>query len=121
MTDANTYDFGAGPVPAHRHRKGGGWVADTATVAETAYVGPHATVSGHAAVLDHAVVDGYASVHGRARVTGHAEISGLALVCGSAHVCGAVRDNAIVEGPVAAGITLDGDSIVTPDGAIWIE
>ena len=23
-----TYDFGAGPVAAHRHPNGGGWVAD---------------------------------------------------------------------------------------------
>jgi len=24
------FDFGAGPVPAHKHKNGGGWVADTA-------------------------------------------------------------------------------------------
>ena len=46
------YDFqdGNGPVPAHRHPKGGGWVADTATVEETAYVGPDARVYGSALV-----------------------------------------------------------------------
>ena len=46
------YDFqdGNGPVPAHRHPKGGGWVADTATVEETAYVGPNAQVYGSAHV-----------------------------------------------------------------------
>ena len=41
-----TFDFkdGKGPVPAHQHSNGGGWVADTATVADTAYVGPDAQV-----------------------------------------------------------------------------
>ena len=32
------FDDGNGPVPAHKHPNGGGWVADTATVDETAYV-----------------------------------------------------------------------------------
>ena len=47
-----TYDFndGNGPVPAHRHSNGGGWVADTATVADTAYLGPTAHVYGNARV-----------------------------------------------------------------------
>ena len=31
-----TFDFGKGPVPAHQHPNGGGWVADTATVFENA-------------------------------------------------------------------------------------
>ena len=46
------YDFqdGNGPVPAHRHPNGGGWVADTAKVEETAYVGPNAQVYGSALV-----------------------------------------------------------------------
>ena len=47
-----TFDFGKGPVPAHQHSNGGGWVADTATVSETAYVGPNARVSGNAKVFD---------------------------------------------------------------------
>jgi NDP-sugar pyrophosphorylase family protein len=45
-----TFDFGFGPVPAHRHKNGGGWVADSATVADTAYVGPNARVFGKARV-----------------------------------------------------------------------
>jgi len=59
-----TFDFqdGNGPVPAHRHTTGGGWVADTATVEETAYVGPDARVYGDA------VVFGNARVYGDARV-----------------------------------------------------
>ena len=47
-----TFDFGdgKGPVAAHKHINGGGWVADTATVADTAYIGPDAQVSGDAQV-----------------------------------------------------------------------
>ena len=51
-----TFDFGAGPVPAHQHPNGGGWVADTATVSETAYVGPGAKVTDYAEVTGRAVV-----------------------------------------------------------------
>ena len=45
-----TYDFGDGngPVPAHQHPNGGGWVANTAWVQDTAYVGSDATVYGRA-------------------------------------------------------------------------
>ena len=65
-----TFDFqdGNGPVPAHKHSNGGGWVADTATVAETAYVGPDARVYGNARVYDVAEVYGDARVYGYARV-----------------------------------------------------
>ena len=45
---STTYDFGSGPVPAHRHLNPdgslGGWVADTATVAPTARIGENARV-----------------------------------------------------------------------------
>lgn len=59
-----TYDFGYGPVPAHQHPSGGGWVADTAHVDDTAYVGPEALVSGSARV------SGSAWVFDSARVSG---------------------------------------------------
>ena len=45
-----TFDFGYGPVPAHQHPRGGGWVADSARVADTVYVGPDAQVSDTAQV-----------------------------------------------------------------------
>src|SRR5690606_37053101 len=44
------FDFGSGPVPAHQHPNGGGWVADTAHVADSAYVGRNARVFGDARV-----------------------------------------------------------------------
>ena len=72
-----TYDFndGNGPVPAHQHPNGGGWVADTATVAATAYVGPDARVSGNALVSDNAIVYRNAQVSGDAKVYGDALVS----------------------------------------------
>jgi hypothetical protein len=92
MTDATpmptlAHDFGYGPVAAHRHPNGGGWVADSATVTDNAYVGPDATVSGRAtvcgqarivdsgAVRDHARVGEYGVVGGTAVAAGHASIS----------------------------------------------
>ena len=61
MTNTTTYDFGSGPVAAHRHPNGGGWVADTAQVEASAYVGPDAQVYGNARVF------GNARVYGNAR------------------------------------------------------
>ena len=55
-TDGNTFDFGNGSVPAHRHSNGGGWVADTATVNPIAYIGQWARVYGEAQVFDAARV-----------------------------------------------------------------
>ena len=43
---SETYDFGAGPVPAHQHPNGGGWVAAAAFVAPKAWIGPAARVAG---------------------------------------------------------------------------
>ena len=67
-----TFDFndGNGPVPAHKHPNGGGWVADTAKVDETAYVGRDARVYGDAQVYDNAMIGGYAMVYDYAMVGG---------------------------------------------------
>ena len=80
--DMTTFDFGdgKGPVAAHRHFNGGGWVADTATVAKTAYIGPDARVYGAARVYD------YAYVYGAARVFDNAVVYGYAWVYGDAYV-----------------------------------
>ena len=50
MTDTYDFEDGCGPVPAHKHTKGGGWVADTASVDDSAYVGRYAKVYGNAKV-----------------------------------------------------------------------
>ena len=77
MTNTH-FDFGDGngPVPAHRHPNGGGWVADTAKVYETSYVGPDAQV------YDDATVSGNARVYDNAKVSGDACVSGDAWVAG---------------------------------------
>jgi carbonic anhydrase/acetyltransferase-like protein (isoleucine patch superfamily) len=94
MTDTFDFQDGRGPVPAHKHPNGGGWVADTATVSDTAYVGPDAWVSGNAQVYGSALVSGSAQVYGHAQVYGSAQVSGSAQVYGSAWV----YDNAQVYG-----------------------
>lgn len=40
MATQQFFDFGGGPVPAHRHIHGGGWVAETARVGDSVFVGP---------------------------------------------------------------------------------
>ena len=74
--EMTTFDFGDGngPVPAHKHPNGGGWVADTATVDETAYVGAEAQVFCDAKVYGNAVVFGNAWVSSDAEVCGNAII-----------------------------------------------
>jgi len=83
-----TFDFldGNGPVPAHRHPNGGGWVADTATVDSSEFVGPDAKVFGEAQVYGKARVSDSALVSGSARVYGEARVFGSALVFHSARV-----------------------------------
>jgi hypothetical protein len=105
---AEMHDFedGNGPVLAHRHPNGGGWVAETASAAKTAFVGPDASVFVFARLLDFATVAdtawvlGNAEVGGHARVTGDAEVNGFARVRGNADVAGNafIADSAIVEG-----------------------
>ena len=51
-TVVTTFDFGRGPVAAHPHPHGGGWVADTASVAPTVWVAPNARIADNAVVRD---------------------------------------------------------------------
>lgn len=73
-----TIDFqdGAGPVPAHQHVRGGGWVAETAHVDDTCYVGPFAMVYGEARVSGNVIVNDYARVYGKAQVYNNAKVYG---------------------------------------------
>ena len=66
------YDFedGKGPVPAHKHCNGGGWVANTAHVSGTASVEVSAKVYGYAKVFGNAKVGGNSSVSGTTTVFG---------------------------------------------------
>ena len=102
MHDFETDD---GPVRAHRHQRGGGWVADTATVASTAFVGRDASVFDGASVLDEASIDGTSWVSGDALVTDRARIGGDAEITGNAHISGdaQVTDDASVSGDARIG------------------
>ena len=76
MNRVDLFDFGDGPVPAHTHPNGGGWVANSAYVEIHAYVGRQAEVFGLAQVSDQARVFGKARVSGKARVCGNARVYG---------------------------------------------
>ena len=106
-----TYDFldGAGPVPAHQHSNGGGWVADSTRVVASAYIGPDAKVYGNAVVSDIAWVYDNARVYGNAQVCGNAKVYNDAKVCGNAVVYGNAKvcGNAKVLGNAVIGMRLD--------------
>ena len=125
-----TFDFqdGNGPVPAHQHPNGGGWVADTASVADTAYIGSdarvygNAQVYGNARIYDNARVCGDANVFGNAEVFGNAWVSGNVVVFDNANVFGnawvfgnaRVCDNAVVYGNVMkTDVINNGDNKMT--------
>jgi carbonic anhydrase/acetyltransferase-like protein (isoleucine patch superfamily) len=88
MLFVDEFDFndGEGPVNAHRHPKGGGWVADTAKVDETCFVGENACVYGEAIVRDKASIRDNARVFDKARVFDNAKIYGHAAVFGNSVV-----------------------------------
>ena len=95
-----TFDFGYGPVPAHQHPRGGGWVADTARVEDSAYIGPSAQVYGDAWVYGSAQVTGDAWVSGNARVYGDAWVYGSAQVTGNAKL--AKSSDYLLIGPIGS-------------------
>lgn len=82
---------GAGPVPAHQHIKGGGWVAETAQVDDDCYIGPFALVYGEARVTDNAIVNDYARVYGNAQIYGKAKVYGDCQVYDEAQIYGEAR------------------------------
>jgi carbonic anhydrase/acetyltransferase-like protein (isoleucine patch superfamily) len=96
LTHIVKVDFGDGngKVAAHQHLKGGGWVAETATVEPNCYVGPYAVVFGEARVYGDAIINDYAKIYGKAQVYGNAKIYGKAQVYDLAQV----YDNAKVSG-----------------------
>ena len=62
------FDFndGNGVGSAHKHPKGGGWVADSAMVGANVYIGKDALVYGVARVYSEVQVYGEARVYGKA-------------------------------------------------------
>ena len=84
---STTFDFGAGPVPAHQHPYGGGWVADTAFVADRVYVENDARVVG-------------GTIHG-------GDIHGGTIRGGTIHG-GTIRSGTIHGGTIRGGYILGG-------------
>lgn len=103
------FDFGQGPVPAHQHPNGGGWVAETAHVSPNVHVGPNAQVYGHAEVRDHVKILEYARVFGNAQIFNNAIIKG----------CAKIHNGAVISGSVTIGddikfsnIKISGDVLI---------
>jgi carbonic anhydrase/acetyltransferase-like protein (isoleucine patch superfamily) len=113
ISEMHDFGEGNGPVLAHRHPNGGGWVAETATVDRTAFVGPGACVFQFGRVLDRAIIVGTAwvlwnaEVSGNARVSDDAEVNGHARVREDAQVGGGafISDSALIEGHAVVGGT----------------
>lgn len=64
----------------HKHRNGGGWVAETASVADSVYVGPHALVYGKAVLTERVRVEDFAQVSGTAILSGDVRVGRIAWV-----------------------------------------
>ena len=86
-----TFNFGQGPVPAHKHKNGGGWVADSARVDDSAYIGPNAVVYDQARVLNGVHIFDHAKVYGHAKVFENAQIHDRVRVFDNAMIYGDVR------------------------------
>ena len=124
------FDFndGDGQVPAHRHRYGGGWVADTSSVSHTAYVGAYALVFGKAKVFGNVRISGKAKVSGDTVISGNAKVFGDAWVAGKAKVSGKAKisgktevyGNAWVYGDawVAGKAKVFGDAVVSENARV---
>ena len=112
QTNNSTYDFqdGNGPVPAHRHINGSGWVANTAKVENTAYIGPNARIFGYATIKDNVIVTEDAEVSAYAVIKDLACIKGKAIVRGSC----TVTDHAEISGNVfiASNIKIGGYTLL---------
>jgi UDP-3-O-[3-hydroxymyristoyl] glucosamine N-acyltransferase len=67
----------------HQHKRGLGWVANTARVDDSVYVGPHALVYGHAELTERVCVVDSAQVSGHARLSGDCVVSGNCWIDGT--------------------------------------
>lgn len=62
----------------HKHKNGGGWVANSARVDDSVYVGPFALVYGKAELSERVRVEDYAQVSGTAVLSGDVVIGRVA-------------------------------------------
>ena len=69
----------------HQHKRGGGWIANTAQVDESVFVDQYAIVYGQAKLSEKV------RVLGTAAVSGHAVLSGNVVVCGNCWIDGTFK------------------------------
>jgi UDP-3-O-[3-hydroxymyristoyl] glucosamine N-acyltransferase len=81
----------------HKHRNGGGWVANTARVEDSVFISPHALVYGKAEILDRVRVIDSAQVSGSAKLSGDVVVSGNAWVDHGTHTTGLIWKNERVQ------------------------
>ena len=116
------YDFGLGPVPAHRHANGGGWVADTVDLDPEAFVEEGSLVFGNVRMRGPVRIEGRSRVHGNAWVWGSVRIQGGSSVCEHAMVSEAakIRGGSVAKGRtwVTGNACLDGASVAKDDSLI---
>lgn len=77
----------------YRHKNGGGWVANTASVDDSVYVGPQALVYGHAEVTGRVRILDFAQVSGHAKLSGDCVVSANAWVDKGSFKTGHFRRN----------------------------
>jgi acyl-[acyl carrier protein]--UDP-N-acetylglucosamine O-acyltransferase len=77
----------------HKHRNGGGYVANTAHVDDSVYVGPHAIVYGKAECTGRVRVEDFAQISGDAKLSGDTVVSHFAWVSHGTHKTGHIFKN----------------------------
>jgi UDP-3-O-[3-hydroxymyristoyl] glucosamine N-acyltransferase len=112
------FDFrdGNGPVAAHQHPRGRGWVSDTAFVSSGAHIAADSVVFGYASVYDHCyLVDG-ARVWGEAYLANESWVSGGKVFGKASMWDGAtILDHGILSGDAV----MKGNSLITDHGHVF--
>lgn len=77
----------------HKHKNGGGWVANTASVSDSVFVGPWACVYGKAILSERVRVEDTAQVSGTAVLSGDVRINRNAWIDKGTHSHGTFSTN----------------------------
>ena len=116
------FDFGEGPVAAHQHPRGGGWVADTADIDPEAFLQSGCVVFGRARVVGSVRIEGASTVRDDAWVWGNARISNGSVVCEHGMVSEEawINDGSMVRGRawVTGQAYLSGASVVRDEALV---
>lgn len=77
----------------HKHRNGGGWVANTAHVDDSVFVGPFAIVYGKAVLTERVRIEDFAQVSGDTKLSGDTRVCRNAWVSHGSHKSGVFSRN----------------------------